>query len=254
MATRMICEGNYKLIYYPAGNRRQLFDLASDPQELCDLAGKGDHARALDRLTEKLIGELYGSDLAWLDKTDALIGLPDRDVVPPATAASPSSAESTGPRLLYARQSLGRQIRGQTERYLHRPAVWPTITSDRLVPVSRASLAGGDGGRCGRSARRWFLTLGVRTMKRLFLALVVFVGLVALPAAPALADHCPLGGGYYGPSYYGVGAYSGRSALYPNYYQRATYGGYRVPYNYGYGGYAQPYYFGPSVRVYSYRY
>ena len=33
-ATRMIHDGLYKLIYYPVGNCRQLFDLQSDPDEL----------------------------------------------------------------------------------------------------------------------------------------------------------------------------------------------------------------------------
>ncbi len=37
-ATRMLHDGRYKLIYYPVGNRIQLFDLAEDPAELHDLA------------------------------------------------------------------------------------------------------------------------------------------------------------------------------------------------------------------------
>ena len=43
-ANRMIRAGRHKLIYYPVGNRVQLFDLESDPGELNDLAGSEDHA------------------------------------------------------------------------------------------------------------------------------------------------------------------------------------------------------------------
>ena len=37
-ATRMIHDGHNKLIYYPVGNRSQLFDLSDDPNEMRDLA------------------------------------------------------------------------------------------------------------------------------------------------------------------------------------------------------------------------
>jgi len=79
MATRMIHDGRFKLIYYPAGNQRQLFDLQSDPQELRNLAAEASHAEILARLTETLCGELYGSDLDWLHESGELTGLPDQD-------------------------------------------------------------------------------------------------------------------------------------------------------------------------------
>ena len=66
-ATRMIHEGRYKLIYYGTGNYRQLFDLEEDPRELNDLSNSPEHATILDRLTEILIGELYGNDLKWIE-------------------------------------------------------------------------------------------------------------------------------------------------------------------------------------------
>ncbi|MEX1018784.1 MAG: sulfatase-like hydrolase/transferase [Litorilinea sp.] len=66
LATRMIREARYKLIYYAAGNRRQLFDLEADPNELHDLANRAEHADVLQRLTESLLGELYGNDEDWL--------------------------------------------------------------------------------------------------------------------------------------------------------------------------------------------
>ena len=66
-ATRMIRESRFKLIYYPAGTRRQLFDLESDPTELRDLASVPEYGEPLERLTSLLIRELYGGDLEWLD-------------------------------------------------------------------------------------------------------------------------------------------------------------------------------------------
>jgi arylsulfatase len=77
-ATRMIHDGRHKLIYYPAGNRRQLFDLETDPQELSDVADSPQHAAVLDSLTQLLQNELYGSDLDWLDAGGHLVGLPDQ--------------------------------------------------------------------------------------------------------------------------------------------------------------------------------
>ncbi len=77
LSSRMVHDGRFKLIYYPAGNTRQLFDLDEDPDELVDLAADPAHGERLAALTERLIVELYGSDLAWL--TDgALTGLPNR--------------------------------------------------------------------------------------------------------------------------------------------------------------------------------
>ena len=77
MATRMIHDGRYKLIYYPTGNVRQLFDLESDPQELKNLVADDAHAEVLARLTETLCSELYDSDLDWLHESGELVGLPD---------------------------------------------------------------------------------------------------------------------------------------------------------------------------------
>ena len=82
MATRMIHDGRYKLVYFPAGNLRQLFDVRSDPGELADLAPRADHAEVLERLTGNLVDRLYGSDHDWLDEQGQLIGLPDEEVAP----------------------------------------------------------------------------------------------------------------------------------------------------------------------------
>ncbi|MCP4815899.1 MAG: DUF4976 domain-containing protein, partial [Planctomycetaceae bacterium] len=81
-ATRMIHDGRYKLIYYAAGNRRQLFDLVDDPQELTDLVDVAEHGEMLQKLTGLLVQESYGSDEQWFEQ-EQLVGLS----APPAAAA-----------------------------------------------------------------------------------------------------------------------------------------------------------------------
>lgn len=75
---RMIRQGDWKLIYHAVGNHRQLFNLKTDPRECTDLAADPDHQAILDRLTDLLISELYGTDLEWV-KDDQLVGLPRPD-------------------------------------------------------------------------------------------------------------------------------------------------------------------------------
>lgn len=80
-ATRMLHAGRYKLIYYAAGNRSQLFDLENDPQELHDLSEQPEHQATRKELTARLIDELYGSDQAWI--TDGkLVGLAEPEFTP----------------------------------------------------------------------------------------------------------------------------------------------------------------------------
>ena len=80
-ATRMIRTERHKLIYYPVGNRFQLFDLVEDPDEFHDISGDPAHAGLLDELTQWLIAHLYGGDLEWV-QDDRLVGLPDKPFVP----------------------------------------------------------------------------------------------------------------------------------------------------------------------------
>ena len=80
-ATRMIREGRHKLIYYPVGNRVQLFDVEDDPRELNDLYGDEAHAKAQAHLTIHLVNDLYGGDEEWV-KDGQLIGLPDQEWSP----------------------------------------------------------------------------------------------------------------------------------------------------------------------------
>ncbi len=65
-ASRMVHDGRYKLIYYPVGHRRQLFDVADDPREMRDLAGDAGHRARLEELTGVLAGEMHGSDEQWI--------------------------------------------------------------------------------------------------------------------------------------------------------------------------------------------
>ena len=62
-ATRMLMDERHKLIWYPAGNRLQLFDLATDPTETRDVANDPAYRTVRDRLTGALIERLWGIDL-----------------------------------------------------------------------------------------------------------------------------------------------------------------------------------------------
>jgi arylsulfatase A-like enzyme len=81
LATRMIRDQQYKLIYYATGNVVQLFDLKKDPHELHDLAGKPNHDDIKAFMLTKLVDSLYGSDLEWMENGQ-LVGLPDEDFHP----------------------------------------------------------------------------------------------------------------------------------------------------------------------------
>lgn len=67
-AMRMIRDERYKLIWYPAGSVFQLFDLQTDPHEMCDLSASSDHDHVLSRLQQQLLLELYGEDLEAVDE------------------------------------------------------------------------------------------------------------------------------------------------------------------------------------------
>jgi len=73
-ATRMLRDERFKLIYYPAGNRVQLFDLRDDPQEMADLSAVAEYSAIRERLTTRLIAELYGGDEAWA-RDGVLVGI-----------------------------------------------------------------------------------------------------------------------------------------------------------------------------------
>lgn len=81
-ATRMLHDGRYKLIYYPAGNHFQLFDLSTDPLELENIVDRPEIKDVRARLTQALIERLYESDLEWV-VDGRLVGLPAYEVQPP---------------------------------------------------------------------------------------------------------------------------------------------------------------------------
>ena len=80
-ATRMIHDGRHKLIYYPVGNRRQLFDLEEDPQELTNLSDDPAYAGRLGELEQILVAQMYGGDTAWI-AGDQLVGTDDIEWTP----------------------------------------------------------------------------------------------------------------------------------------------------------------------------
>ena len=102
-ATRMIHDGRFKLVYYAAGNRLQLFDVENDPQELTDLISQPDVIEVQQRLTGLLITECYGSDLELIQDGN-LVGLAAPPSEPPERGLSlqrgshwPVPPQGTGP-------------------------------------------------------------------------------------------------------------------------------------------------------------
>ena len=77
----MVHDGRYKLIYYPVGNQRQLFDLNKDPNEGSDLSNDPTHRYQLEHLTKILVSQLYGADLDWVID-GKLVGLIDQKFLP----------------------------------------------------------------------------------------------------------------------------------------------------------------------------
>ena len=87
--TRMVRDASHKLVYYPHGNHRQLFDMRSDRQEMRDLvpgllepeAGRGPdpaEADALERLTRALRRELPREESEAWGREGELCGGPAR--------------------------------------------------------------------------------------------------------------------------------------------------------------------------------
>lgn len=75
-ATRMATDGRFKLIYYPYGNVKQLFDISADPGEHHDLSGMEEYAGIEGKLEKYLISNLHGKDdLEWV-KDGKLAGYP----------------------------------------------------------------------------------------------------------------------------------------------------------------------------------
>ena len=81
LATRMLRDRRYKLIYYAAGNGVQLFDLLEDPEELVDLAAAPERAAERRALEQLLIKQLADEDEEWVVDGE-LVGLPAEEWQP----------------------------------------------------------------------------------------------------------------------------------------------------------------------------
>ena len=62
-AARMLHDGRHKLIWYPAGNSVQLFDLEDDPNEQNDRAEDPDYRATRESMQQRLAEHLYGADI-----------------------------------------------------------------------------------------------------------------------------------------------------------------------------------------------
>jgi arylsulfatase len=80
-ATRMVRSERYKLIWYPVGNRIQLFDMVEDPGEMRDLSDDPGHQEVRRELEEEMVHHLYGVDDEWVSD-GRLVGLPDIEYTP----------------------------------------------------------------------------------------------------------------------------------------------------------------------------
>lgn len=65
-STRMIRWNQYKLIYYPWGNKFQLFNMDTDRNETHDCAKDPDCQEVLGIMTAYLMENLHGEDLTWI--------------------------------------------------------------------------------------------------------------------------------------------------------------------------------------------
>ena len=71
----MIRWKDYKLIYYPYGNKFQLFNLEKDAAETHDCIGEPIYKEVVTTMKQYLKENLYGGDLNWL-QDDQFCGIP----------------------------------------------------------------------------------------------------------------------------------------------------------------------------------
>ena len=74
-ATRMIRMGTYKLIYYPYGNKVQIFDILQDKNELHDLSKKEEFKSIKEEMLARLCASLYGKDRKEWIRNGKLVGV-----------------------------------------------------------------------------------------------------------------------------------------------------------------------------------
>ena len=93
---RMLRSGRWKLIYYH-GYPPQLFDLASDPDEMHDLAEDPAHTAVRERLLERLLADWSPDDIDRRMKARRrdkdLLGAWARNTNPPSTQLWPTQPD-----------------------------------------------------------------------------------------------------------------------------------------------------------------
>jgi arylsulfatase len=72
-ATRMAHDGRHKLIWYPAGNHLQLFDLQNDPNETVNEIANPEYAARKQSLLSVIVKNAWGQDTEWI-RDGQLIG------------------------------------------------------------------------------------------------------------------------------------------------------------------------------------
>jgi arylsulfatase len=77
-----IIEGTLKYVWFSQDGREQLFDLAADPQELCDRAADAAYRDALGRLREYLIETLGRRGDGYSDGQQLLVGADPHPLMP----------------------------------------------------------------------------------------------------------------------------------------------------------------------------
>lgn len=83
LATRMVTDGKYKLIYYPYGNKLQLFDLREDPNDIVNIAKNDEYSYVLNKLKKHLIEKLNHGDEKWVINGELVgVQLKDEDKYP----------------------------------------------------------------------------------------------------------------------------------------------------------------------------
>lgn len=75
-AVRMVLTEKYKLIWYPVGNRFQLFDISNDPMEEDDISSNSNYSAIMSQLQDALRKRLYGTDMRWLEN-QRFVGEPE---------------------------------------------------------------------------------------------------------------------------------------------------------------------------------
>ena len=68
-----LMDQRYKYVYFLHTGRQQLFDLAQDPQELCDLAARPEQAALLGSWRQKMIAHLQGRGDSWVRQGDLVV-------------------------------------------------------------------------------------------------------------------------------------------------------------------------------------